>query len=144
MRFLNPLEFMYAEIRTIPFIDNLYRGRLHRTNYILGMMSSFFILILFVFLMLPLVSKLPDLQAALFVVIFINLLLLFVLSLNMRRLHDFNRSGWWHLLLLVFPPSGLILMFCCLFVRGTNRENRHGVKPDKKIRYPHDILNLSK
>lgn len=107
------------------------------------MISSLIILIFFWFLIFPLISQLPDLQAAFFIVILVDMLLLFVASLNARRVHDFNRSGWWQLLLLVFPPLSLILMFFFLLVKGTNGKNKHGVKPDEKIKYPHDILSLS-
>jgi uncharacterized membrane protein YhaH (DUF805 family) len=142
---LTLLDFLLGFLvnRNMRFLHNLYNGRLHRTNYLLGVMSSLVILILFLFLIFPLISPLPDLQVAFIIVILFDLLLLFVASLNARRLHDFNRSGWWQALVLVFPPLSLIFMFCFLLVKGTNGKNKHGAKPDKKIRYPHDILGFS-
>ena len=50
------------------------------------------------------------------------------LSVQVRRLHDTNRSGWW--ILLVFLPivGGLVLLvFNCL--DGTPGENRFGSDP---------------
>ena len=58
--------------------------------------------------------------------------------LVVRRLHDFNRSGWWSLILLIFllplpwPPLGYALTALCLvllFVPGTRGPNRYGSRP---------------
>ncbi len=58
--------------------------------------------------------------------------------LVVRRLHDFNRSGWWSLIFLIFllplpwPPLGYALTALSLvlvFVPGTHGPNRYGSRP---------------
>ena len=57
------------------------------------------------------------------------LLLLSNLMVIVRRLHDQDRTGWW--LLLVFLPivGWFWLAIWCLFIPGTNGENRFGQDP---------------
>ena len=57
------------------------------------------------------------------------LLFLSNLIIVVRRLHDQNRSGWW-LLLFCVPVVGIVwLLIWCLFIPGTNGENRFGPDP---------------
>jgi uncharacterized membrane protein YhaH (DUF805 family) len=46
-----------------------------------------------------------------------------------KRLHDVNMRGWWMLINFFLPPFGLIIVFICLFIKGTDGENRFGPKP---------------
>jgi uncharacterized membrane protein YhaH (DUF805 family) len=50
-----------------------------------------------------------------------------LLSVNVRRLHDVNRSGWWLLIELTVIGILLILFWCCK--KGDEGENRFGPKP---------------
>ncbi len=50
-----------------------------------------------------------------------------LLSANVRRLHDVNRSGWWLLIELTVIGILLILFWCCK--KGDEGENRFGPKP---------------
>ena len=54
-------------------------------------------------------------------------LLLFVpqIALAVRRLHDFNQSGWWAVLLFV-PGVNLIFLLALMVIPGTEGENRFG------------------
>lgn len=47
------------------------------------------------------------------------------ISLDVRRLHDLNKSGWWILLGFV-PFAGLLLAIYTLFVPGTPGPNTYG------------------
>lgn len=49
------------------------------------------------------------------------------LSVNVRRLHDVNKSGWWLLIELTVIGILLILFWCC--TKGDDGENRFGPKP---------------
>lgn len=50
------------------------------------------------------------------VVLVVSLLLVvFTISLTVRRLHDTNRSGWWYLLNLIPVLGSIILFFMLLF-----------------------------
>ena len=50
------------------------------------------------------------------------------LSVQVRRLHDLNRSGLWLLLGIILTPIGLILLIYCLFP-GTKGSNHYGPNP---------------
>lgn len=49
------------------------------------------------------------------------------ISYGVRRLHDFDASGLWYLVVLI-PGGGFVLMLTLLFVPGTPGENRYGVR----------------
>jgi uncharacterized membrane protein YhaH (DUF805 family) len=50
------------------------------------------------------------------------------LSINVRRLHDLNMSGWWYLAFLI-PGINVILGLILLFFKGTEGPNRYGTDP---------------
>ena len=57
-------------------------------------------------------------------------LLIPLISVGVRRLHDTDRSGWWYLL--GFVPFANIVLLIFFFLDGTLGENRFG--PDPKGR----------
>ena len=50
------------------------------------------------------------------------------LAVQVRRLHDLDRSGWWILISFV-PIVGLILLVFWFCKKGTEGENRFGADP---------------
>jgi uncharacterized membrane protein YhaH (DUF805 family) len=48
-------------------------------------------------------------------------------SYGIRRLHDFDKSGWWHLLLFV-PFANLAMALIMLQAPGSPGGNRYGVR----------------
>jgi uncharacterized membrane protein YhaH (DUF805 family) len=54
--------------------------------------------------------------------------LLPTIAVNVRRLHDIDRSGWWFLLNLL-PIIGAIIMIVWFCARGTVGPNRFGPDP---------------
>jgi uncharacterized membrane protein YhaH (DUF805 family) len=48
-----------------------------------------------------------------------------LIFLGVRRLNDFNYSGWWMFLVLI-PLIGLILFLILAFIPGTNHRNKYG------------------
>ncbi len=48
-------------------------------------------------------------------------------SYGVRRLHDFDKSGWWYLLSLV-PLVNFVFALILLFAPGTAGANRYGVR----------------
>ncbi len=66
---------------------------------------------------------------------FIPILLIFIgavtiptFAVAVRRLHEFNRSGWWLLLDFITVVGEIILViWCCQ--KGTERPNRYGLAP---------------
>jgi uncharacterized membrane protein YhaH (DUF805 family) len=55
-------------------------------------------------------------------------LLLPVLAVSVRRLHDVDRSGWWYLIILI-PLIGIIVLLVWFVTRGTSGPNRFGPDP---------------
>jgi uncharacterized membrane protein YhaH (DUF805 family) len=59
----------------------------------------------------------------------INLFLFITfLSVEVRRLHDINRSGWWQLIYF-FPVVGWIVFLYWMIKKGTPGPNRFGEDP---------------
>ena len=54
-------------------------------------------------------------------------LLLPLISVAIRRLHDKDKSGWWYLLALVPIANILLLVWFCQ--KGTEGDNRFGADP---------------
>lgn len=50
------------------------------------------------------------------------------IAVGVRRLHDINRSGWWHLMFLV-PIIGWIVLIVWWATSGNKGENRFGPDP---------------
>ena len=51
-----------------------------------------------------------------------------MLALNVRRLHDIDRSGWWFLLVFV-PVIGWVILLIWACTQGTAGPNRFGADP---------------
>jgi uncharacterized membrane protein YhaH (DUF805 family) len=51
------------------------------------------------------------------------------LAVATKRWHDQDRSGWWNLLLLLFPIGALVMIGMLGFIRGTPGQNRYGTPP---------------
>lgn len=51
------------------------------------------------------------------------------LAVNVRRLHDIGRSGWWVLIVLV-PCLGLVVMLVFCLTRGDAHANKYGERLD--------------
>lgn len=50
--------------------------------------------------------------------------------INIRRLHDINRSGWF-ILALFIPIIQIIMLLILLFSPGTTGDNKYGKKPHR-------------
>ena len=55
-------------------------------------------------------------------------MLLPILAMSVRRLHDLDRSGWWILLSLI-PVIGWIILLIWYCTKGTDGPNRFGPDP---------------
>jgi uncharacterized membrane protein YhaH (DUF805 family) len=66
--------------------------------------------------------------APLFEVFAVLMLLLPMLAVTSRRLHDTDRSAWW-ILVFAIPVAELVVLFLCA-QRGRPEPNRYGPAPD--------------
>lgn len=53
------------------------------------------------------------------------------LSVQVKRLHDRDKSGWWVLLNLIPIIGQIWILIECGFLRGTAGENRFGLNPER-------------
>lgn len=60
------------------------------------------------------------------------------LALNIRRLHDVNKSGW-YLLLIFLPIIGWIWLFILTLTDGTRGQNEYGDDPKNPSNEINDI-----
>ena len=67
-------------------------------------------------------------HAAVFAFLIELLLFLPNIAVQVRRLHDLDRTGWWLWIFLV-PLVGAILLLVWFCTRGTDGPNRHGPDP---------------
>lgn len=63
----------------------------------------------------------------LFVVLVAIYCVFFQAGLVIRRLHDFNKSGWWYLLFFV-PIVNIIFLITLIFIKGTAGPNQYDLK----------------
>ena len=91
--------------------------------------SAFWWWVLFQFLALMVAAVLDSvIRTPLFYMLTALGLLLPALALEIRRLHDTNRSGWWVFISLV-PIVGIILLIVWWCGEGTRGPNKYGVDP---------------
>jgi uncharacterized membrane protein YhaH (DUF805 family) len=107
-----------------------YKGRSNRKEFVYR-----FLLVPFGILMLQTYSVYVDYINSLmlilvYVIIFTiipSILVLQYFPLAIRRLHDFNISGWW--ILISFIPSGQLIILWLMFKKGTPTTNKYGEPP---------------
>lgn len=75
----------------------------------------------------PIFEVLPEVFLYTLLVVFIIVGNYFSITTGIRRLHDFNKSGWWFLFMFV-PIANIALLISLLFTAGTKGENRFGVE----------------
>lgn len=119
------------------YLQNIFKGRISRSNLVLGLLSSTVLLLAYIFLLVHRDSILG--QTYILVGI---LALIFNLSLFVRRWHDLGQSEWMVLLNFI-PFMGWLVLLYLVFKGGQDKENKYGKVPNKKIKYPHDILGLN-
>ena len=98
---------------------NDVKGRATRSEYWWGMTADIIMLLLLLIL---------DVILGTVIVLFIVYLLLsFIprITLSVRRLHDFNWSGWWYLLVLI-PGASFIVFIIIGVIPGNEESNAYG------------------
>lgn len=136
------------ELELFKLISHLFRnffnikGRASRLEYWIFVFifpSTLYLTIVIIISMLVLVL---NVEQIVFVFIFISMIafVIFLIGnffISIRRLHDFNRSGWWFLILHFVPIFNLIMVLALLFIKGKVEPNDYG----EARRYSMSILN---
>lgn len=73
----------------------------------------------------PLIDVLPEVVMNILLLAFAVLGNYFLITTGIRRLHDFGRSGWWYLAILV-PLANMVLIIALLFMPSTKDVNPYG------------------
>lgn len=103
-----------------------FSGRINRLNYFYATATNYLLLFsIYKFL-------LNNLHSNLFILLFIVLLCLALstsgLSINIRRLHDIDKSSWF-LLISFIPFIGHAFLVYLFFAKGTVGPNKYGDEP---------------
>ena len=115
------------------FIDALknavnFSGRARRKAY--WMFVLFYVIFAFVAVVLDGILGTVNPKTGMGVIggLYIFLMLLPLIALSIRRLHDTDRSGWWFLINFV-PLIGGLVFFVFTLLEGTRGDNRFGPDP---------------
>lgn len=103
----------------------LIKGRLGRLHFFI---ADIFLNLLVIIYAVKNYSINLKLDPSVFVIIPLASILLIIFSV--RRLHDFNSSGWWSIFLLIPFWNVFFLMFL-IFKSGDEEENRFGEPPQR-------------
>ena len=101
-----------------------FQGRIGRANFVLWWLLGSFSALAIVLGFVQLDAIFGEIGLSVMGVVLCIPLLLFVWSLYVRRLHDFNASGWWSVLFLV-PYLGALFVLPLFVIPGTEGLNRY-------------------
>jgi len=130
------LLYLSSQLATLELMWfwNLYKNRLNRENYLCGLTVGILYIILFASLGTT-ISSFNIILRAPIVAFWLISLYFFAFSLYIRRFHDFGRSGWWSLLLII-PLVGFITALVLLFIHGDETENKYGKQMPNELIFP--------
>lgn len=114
-----------------------FRGRARRKEYWMFLFFHLMIFALAVFLDITLGHSLVSLETSLitagpgiFTGVYSLIVLIPLLAVTVRRLHDTEKSGWMFLLNLI-PGLGNLWFLVLMLSAGQRRRNRYGANPKK-------------
>ena len=123
-----------SEVNQGNFVTNLFRGRINRRSYLVGILVSYsaFLVPLFILSRIPLTTVVAAIIGLVVLLLGWVAGFLFSISLTIRRFHDFNKSGSYYLWLFV-PFINVYFEFLLFFEEGTVGLNRYGPPPRPSI-----------
>ncbi len=129
-----------------------FSGRLGRKNWFLGVLVTQIVFVVAIGVVFMLLSFLTNLTMAgigetvirwlggLTMLLFGIVGTVFILSLNIRRLHDLGKSAWW-LLFFFVPFLNLVFLIYLLVWKGQEGANQYGDKPSEKEGILASVIN---
>ncbi len=129
-------EIKKNDISKNSYLNRLFRtGRLNRRNFIIGMLLTFTLWIIFLMIIgyvMRYIGIYND-QSANWVLYGTYIVVIFYwLSIEIRRLHDLGYSGWYFLANFI-PIAGLVLYINLFFVSGKKESNKYGKITEPKF-----------
>ena len=116
------------------YFKRLFQGRLNRRNYLISYLTYS---IIYVSYLLKLDKIFDNNWSESSVLIVFLLLLLYLASFFIRRLHDIGYTGWFILFIFV-PILGIAFPILLIFRSGDKKVNKYGKPPEPKF----DFKNL--
>jgi uncharacterized membrane protein YhaH (DUF805 family) len=110
----------------------VFSGRARRKEYWMFALFNFIFLIVAVILDNILGTAVEDVGYGLFYFLYIIAIFLPALALNVRRLHDVSKSGWF-LFISLIPIIGSIWLLVVLCTDGEAGENYYGPNPKENV-----------
>lgn len=127
------------------YFSKLFTGRINRRNLFFGLVTSLVLIPLgaivdnLVGLLIP--NDIFKNVVIVIYIIFVGCVLLFNISLQVRRWHDLGRSGL-SVLFNLIPGLNIFALLYIFAAKGQRQNNKYGISPSSQIRYPQDILNM--
>jgi len=119
------MEFTQA-VRTVLLSKYaMFDGRAARSEYWWFVLFTFL-----VYIVIIIIAQISETLGGILYVVFALGVVIPTIAVQVRRLHDTDRSGWWLLIALV-PLVGGILLLVWYCTPGTPDENRFGSNPLK-------------
>ncbi len=110
-------------------IENLFKGRLNRRNYLLRFIVQWIIYYILIIIF----------ENASFILLILFLFMGF--SLGTKRLHDLGYSGWFNLLIII-PFIGLFLLIYLFLAPGQKTENKYGLATAGSINFRKTLFGV--
>ncbi|MBB5337163.1 DUF805 domain-containing protein [Pectinatus brassicae] len=111
-----------------------FSGRSSRSEYWLGILILYIIGMALEFIYIIACAALAELEMMTLVIIVTVLLVIIALiitvvgfALNVRRLHDMGKSGWWQLISCIPLIGSIVLLY--YLVQPSQDDNKYGLQP---------------
>ncbi len=114
------------------FFKRLFQGRLNRSDFFIRGVFADILLKVLEFIGHDLLKiHHPNKLALIIMIIMFTYVFIYNLSIAIKRLHDFGKSGYWSLLLFI-PLVEAVMMIYLFFKKGDAGMNKYGNSPHKK------------
>lgn len=106
----------------------LFSGRIGRSEFTLGWIVFGILIPLLGYLL----NNVHELLGKFIVFVLLCVMVVFYVSIIVKRLHDAGKSGWWSLIHFI-PLANVALLVYLVFARGDTKKNKYGNVPSSLI-----------
>jgi len=134
---MNPFDYFIEALKKYA----TFKGRARRSEYWYFFLFYVLLIILAVFIDDLLFNRNPDEKSTLVLTLVFGLSMIIpLLAVAVRRLHDTNCSGWW-ILIRFIPIIGQLILIILLATDGTPGRNDYGENPKNPYPEEDDIMD---